>query len=503
MDSQLPNLLYIHSDQHAQRVLDCYGDSLLQNTHLGRLAQEGVVFDHIYCDSPICVPSRMSMLTARRPFENEVWTNEQQLDSRIPTLAHSLGAAGYHPVLIGRMHAMGPDQLRGYTHRLVGDHCPNQLGGPAIDRGVLEGTAGPHRISLRKSGAGQSAYQVHDEEVQREAVAFLQKVCQQRQEERRPRPFNLTVGYMLPHPPYVARPRDFARFRDRMALPAKPKASHAEMHPFLQWWRRHTEIESVPEEEQLRARVAYWALVYRLDQWIGELLQILEDTGQLENTLVIYTSDHGDMLGEHGLWWKHVFYEESVKVPLIMSWPGHLPRNIRSALVANGVDVTATLLELLGAPPLPQASGRSFASQLRNPARSDWEDRAFSEYGSLLFAPGEGCYQRMVRREEWKYIYFHGQPDQLFNLVQDPDELEDLAPDPRHASIKAELRAELLADWDPDQVARRMEELGSVNSLLEKWGQNTQVQDTVRWQLNPKMNFLHSHSSAAQAASRS
>ncbi len=500
MDSQIPNLLYIHSDQHAQKVLDCYGDCLLQNTHLGRLAQRGVVFDNIYCDSPICVPSRMSMLTARRPFENEVWTNEQQLDSRIPTLAHALGAAGYHPVLIGRMHAMGPDQLRGYSRRLVGDHCPNQLGGPAIDRGALEGTAGPHRISLQRSGAGQSAYQVHDEEVQREAVAFLQNACQQRQDGTCREPFNLTVGYMLPHPPYVARPPDFARFRDRMTLPAKPKANHQERHPFLQWWRSHTGIEAVPTEEQIRARAAYWALVYRLDQWIGELLQILHDTGQAENTLVVYTSDHGDMLGEHGLWWKHVFYEESVKVPLIMSWPGHLPANTRSSLVANGVDVTATLLELLGAPPLPQMSGRSFAGQLRNPGRSHWENLAFSEYVSQLFAPGEGCFQRMVRREEWKYIYFHGQPDQLFNLTQDPDELEDLASDPRFARTKATLKAELLADWDPDRIIRRMEELSSINSLLEKWGRNTQVQDTIRWHLDPQLNFLHPSTSTKAAS---
>ena len=492
MDSQPPNLLYIHSDQHAQRVLDCYGDSFLQNTNLGRLAKSGIVFDNIYCDSPICVPSRMSMLTARRPFENEVWTNEQQLDSRTPTLAHSIGAAGYDPVLIGRMHAMGPDQLRGYSRRLVGDHCPNQLGGSAIDRGSLEGTAGPHRISLKKSGAGQSAYQVHDEEVQKQAVAFLQNACQQRQSGSRSKPFNLTVGYMLPHPPYVARYEDFERFRSKMTLPAKQKESNTETHPFLQWWRSHTEIETVPVEEQIRARAAYWALVYRLDQWIGELLQILEDAGQLENTLVVYTSDHGDMLGEHGLWWKHTFYEESVKVPLIMSWPGHLPRNTRSSLVASGVDVTATMLELLGAPPLPGMSGRSFASQLQDPGRSEWDDLAFSEYSSTLFAPGEGCYQRMVRKEEWKYIYFHGQPDMLFNLAKDPEELENLAEDPLLANTVSELKSILMADWSPDLVSRKMEKLGSVNSLLEKWGGNTQVQDTVRWQLEPGMNFLDS-----------
>lgn len=490
MEILLPNLLYIHSDQHAQRVLDCYGDKLLRDTHLGRLAERGIIFDNIYCDSPICVPSRMSMLTASRPFELEVWTNEQQLDSRIPTLAHSLGAAGYDPILIGRMHAMGPDQLHGYSRRLVGDHCPNQLGGPTLDRGPLEGTAGPHRISLSKSGPGQSAYQIHDEEVQREAISFLRRACQIRRESPNQEPFNLTVGYMLPHPPYVARQADFELFYDQMTLPAKLKSADLERHPFLRWWRSHTDIESVSEKEQIRARAAYWALVHRVDQWIGELIQILDDNGQLENTLIIYTSDHGDMLGEHGLWWKHTFYEESVKVPLIVSWPGHLPANIRSSLVANGVDVTATMLDLLGAPALPQASGRSFAGHLINPGMSNWEDIAFSEYSSQLFAPGEGCFQRMIRRESWKYVYYHDGPGQLYNLAQDPEELEDLAEDPRFTDIARDLKAEVLADWDPDLVARRMEELGSANSLLEKWGRNTQVQDTIRWHLDPKMNFL-------------
>lgn len=491
--SRLPNLLYIHSDQHAQRVLDCYGDTLLRDSNLGRLARTGIVFDNIYCDSPICVPSRMSMLTARRPFENEVWTNEQLLDSRIPTLAHALGAAGYRPTLIGRMHAMGPDQLHGYAERLVGDHCANQLGGADPDRGPLDGTAGPHRISLRKSGPGQSAYQVHDAEVQKTAVEFLTDACRRRSAGE-DRPFNLSVGFMLPHPPYVAQKEDYRKFRDGITPPRKPKPIEEESHPFLRWWRRHTEIQDVSEEEQLRARAAYWALVHRLDGWIGELLDIIEAHGQLDDTLIVYTSDHGDMLGEHGLWWKHTFYEESVKVPLIMSWPGKLPRNVRSPLVANGVDVTATILELMGAPELPQASGRSMANALRNPGRSRWEDRALSEYCSTLFAPGEGCFQRMIRRDEWKFIYYHEQPAQLFNLKSDPDEQTDLNGDPRFSSVADELRSELLEDWNPDAAARRMEELGSVNSLLEKWGRETRVEDTIRWNMEAEMSYLDASS---------
>lgn len=302
-----PNLLYIHSAQHARHVLDCYGDTLLGETNLGKLANQGIVFDNVYCDSPICVPSRMSMLTGLRPHETGVWTNEQQTDPAFPTLAHSLGAAGYLPVLIGRMHAIGPDQLHGHTRRYVGDHCPNQIGGPATDRGSLEGTAGPHRISLAKSGSGQSAYQLHDEEVYREARSFLTEACRELQSAKRQIPFNLSVGFMLPHPPYVASKEDYNRFASSMTSPTKQTPVVEVKHPFLRRWRSKTEIQEVSDEEAITARSAYWGLVWRMDQWIGDLVQILKDHDQFKNTLIIYTSDHGDMLGEHGLWCKHVF----------------------------------------------------------------------------------------------------------------------------------------------------------------------------------------------------
>ncbi len=490
MSEQLPNLLYIHTDQHAQRVLDCYGDIHLKDTHLSRLAHRGIVFDNVYCDSPICVPSRMSMLTARRPYENRVWTNEQQLASSIPTLAHSLGAAGYLPILIGRMHAMGPDQLHGYTQRLVGDHCPNQLGGPEIDRGSLEGTAGPHRISLQLSGSGQNAYQVHDEDVMREAKSFLRAVCQELQTGRRQQPFNLSIGLMLPHPPYVAQRPDFERFADNMDLPRKNVPFSQDLHPFFQWWRTHTDIRNVPDSEVLRARAAYWGMVYRVDQWMGQLFQILDEFEQTENTLVIYTSDHGDMLGEHGLWWKHTFYEESVKVPLIMSWPGRLPQGMRCPHIMSGVDVTATLLDLMGAPALPNASGRSIIQPLLNPRHSNWDDVAFSEYCSHLFAPEGGCFQRMIRRGPWKLIYYYGQPCQLFNLEEDPEELADRASDPGCSRLLGELKEEVLQGWDPQAIARTMDELNADNSILQKWARNTNVQDAIRWNLDPSMNFL-------------
>ena len=490
-NQQRPNLLYIHSDQHNPFVAGCYGDPLVHTPNLDRLAADGVVCESAYCPSPICVPSRMSVLTGRHPYQNEVWTNDHILDSAIPTFAHAMGAAGYHPVIIGRMHALGPDQLHGYVERLVGDHGPNHLGGGSVDRGVLNGTAGPDRISLEKSGAGQSAYQVHDEYVTAATIDYLHRLGVQKRARRLTEPFCLTVGFMLPHPPYVARREDYELYQDRMTLPAKSGPSREDRHPHLRWWCQHTGIEEVSREEILRSRAAYWGLVTRLDAMIGQILCALDENALLENTLIVYSSDHGDMVGEHGLWWKHTFYEESVRVPLILSWPGVIAAGQRCDRVISALDVTAAMLDSSGAPALPNSEGRSFLGLLTGSDQGGrWEDLAFSEYCSERYCPQGGCYQRMVRYGEWKLVYYHGQEPQLFNLEDDPHELVDWAQDPTCAEIRQELVKRVLDGWDPDEIAAKMAAKRADNQILSAWAQHTQPADQYRWDLRPEMNDL-------------
>lgn len=491
-----PNLLYIHTDQHNPYVTGCYGDPLVQTPNLDRLAANGVVFENTYCNSPICVPSRMAMLTGRHPYQNAVWTNSHVLDSGIPTLAHAMGAAGYKPVLIGRMHAVGPDQLHGYAERLVGDHSGNHIGGRGPDRGVLDGTAGPERVSVVKSGPGQSAYQVHDEYVTAATVDYLNRLGVKKQADGKLEPFSLTVGFMLPHPPYVAREEDYAVYADRMTMPKKPATFDAVKHPFLRAWREHTGIIEVPEEEIRRSRAAYWGLVHRVDLMIGQILQALEANGLAENTLIVYTSDHGDMQGEHGLWWKHVFYEESVKVPLIVSWPGVIPGGQRCERVISALDVNATMLDALGAPPLPHSPGRSFLG-LISEARvtPDWEDVAFSEYCADEYVPFKidtgKTYQRMIRLGDWKLIYYHGLEPQLFNLADDPGELVDRAQDSTCQAVLVDLLGRVLAGWNPDAIAATMAAKRLDNAVLRGWARQTNPPDQYRWELRPEMNYLN------------
>lgn len=484
-----PNLLYIHSDQHAPSVVGCYGDPLVQTPNLDRLAASGALLTNAYCPSPICVPSRMSSLTGRHPHENRVWTNQHILDAGIPTLAHSMGAAGYHPILIGRMHALGPDQLHGYAERLVGDHSSNYLGGTPVDRGVLNGTAGPSRISLERSGPGQNPYQVHDEYVTAATIDVLNRLGVQKGSGEPVEPFSITVGFMLPHPPYVARRASYDRYRPHMTMPKIQEPFDEVTHPHLRWWRKDTGIEQVSREETLRARAAYWGMVADMDAMIGQILDAVFRNDLSDNLLIVYSSDHGDMLGEHSLWWKHVFYEQSIKVPLILSWAGVIAPEQRRTETVSALDLTVTILDALDAPALPTSSGQSFLGLLTGES-SQWENRAFSEYSSDEYGPPGGCCQRMVRQDEWKLVYYDGQEPQLFNLAEDPDELDDRAGDPGCRQIRCELTQRVIDGWNPGLVRAQMSVKRAENQILRAWAQQTKPSEQYRWPLKAEMARL-------------
>jgi choline-sulfatase len=336
---------------------------------------------------------------------------------------------------------------------------------------------------------------VHDEVVTMATVDYINRLGVLKRSEGRTAPFCLTVGFMLPHPPYVARSEDYHLYRDRMTLPTKPEPSSSDVHPHLRWWRQHTGIEAVSEQEVLRARAAYWGLVTRLDAMIGQILSALDENGLADNTLIVYTSDHGDMLGEHRLWWKHTFYEESAKVPLIVSWPGVIPAGRRCDRVVSALDVTTTMLDALGAPPLPNAVGKSFLGLVAEGrdwpgGRVEWEDVAFSEYCTDRDGPREGCYQRMVRQGDWKLIYYHDQEPQLFNLADDPGELVDLARDPASIEIRQNLVDRVLDGWNPEQIADKMAAKREDKKILAAWARHAKPQDQFRWTLKPEMDYL-------------
>jgi choline-sulfatase len=487
----MTNLLLVMSDQHAQRIAGCYGDASGVTPNLDRLAAEGVTFDNAYCNAPICLPARMSALTGRHPFRQTCWTNTDYLASDIPTMAHALGAAGYAPVLVGRMHALGPDQLHGYVRREIGDHSSNWIGIPRNDMGSLHLANDPFRRSIEASGIGRSAYEVKDEDVTAAAVAQLDTYGAARRAGDA-RPFALTVGYMLPHPPYVCRADDYRRFEGRTPPPSIPRPAPEKEHPWHAWWRENRGIADVAAEAATRARTAYYGLTWRMDAMLGEILAALDRNGLSDDTLVVYTSDHGDHVGDRGLWWKHTFFDESLKVPLVMRWPGRLPAGERRAHAVSLIDLGPTMLEALEAPALPNADGRSFLAAVRD-ASAPWRDEVFAEYctdPTPAWTGGMAVRQRMIRTARWKLCWYGGYRPQLFDLDADPMEQDDLGESPAHAAVRDGLMARLLAEWDPDEIDRIMRAREADKALIGAWGRATSPPETLRWEIRPVHNYL-------------
>ena len=332
---------------------------------------------------------------------------------------------------------------------------------------------------------------MHDEAVTKRTVTFIDEHAA----SNKPDPFCLAVGMMLPHQPFVSSKEDFDSYQGKVPPPKNPTSFANETHPYLKWWKSHTGLEDVSSEEIERCRTAYYGLVTRLDSLLGDIFEALKRHGLLENTLIIYTADHGEQIGEKGLWWKQTFYEDSVKVPAIISWPGRLPTGMHINRVTSQLDLNATMLDLAGAPPLPSSSGRSLLPVIDNPESDQWQDIAYSEYctepGDTSHSNGDQTWQhRMVRKGEWKLNYYHNMPSQLFNLANDPYEMNDLSGSTAHADIVHDMTELVLKDWEPQFIESKIREQTEHLAITIPWAENTSPADTIRWDLKPEWDYL-------------
>lgn len=245
-------------------------------------------------------------------------------------------------------------------------------------------------------------------------------------------------------------------------LPSIPPGHLERQHPVYQRMRQMFGMVDFPEELVRRGRVGYYALITYLDEKIGRLLDALAETGQRENTLVAYYSDHGEMAGEHGMWRKSNFYEQSVRVPIQLVWPGHLPAGRRVEPVVSLVDLVATIGEIVGAPQVSQLDGDSFLALARGDP-TEWKDEAFSEY----LAHGVARPMAMLRRGRYKLNFSLGDPPELYDLHDDPGEFHDRAADPGRRHIVDELRAALLAHWQPRDLERQVRQSQRERILIQ------------------------------------
>jgi choline-sulfatase len=460
-----PNFVVIISDQHSPHFLGCTGNSLVRTPHLDALAARGTVFDATYCGAPLCVPSRMTFMTGRHCSDIGVWTNGCMLPSDIPTFAHGLGAAGYETVLGGRMHFVGPDQRHGFEKRIIGDVLSPLPGGPGPDLGhIPTGTTGQTHRAVEIAGPGRTAYQAFDVDVTDTCRRFLEE----RDGGDEERPFCLVVGYVLPHCPFICPKELYEEYLKKIDVPQLPGGYLEQLHPALRLWREVRGVDGLNEEQIRSARAAYYGLVTFMDEQIGRLLKTLTDSSFGEETVVVYTSDHGEMAGEHGMWWKSSFYEGSARVPAIWSWPGRVREGARVGAVNSLLDIGPTLLDLAGAEPLPKVAGRSLRRFLEDGLVPDWPDCALAENVN----GGRERPARMLRQGKWKLNWYHGfNRPQLFDLETDPKELEDRADDPTCVAVRKELLNRALEGWDGDLIEARLRQQAATRPLLRQWGE--------------------------------
>lgn len=455
MSASPPNILLLVADQLTPGALPAYGNAVVRTPQLDRLAAEGVVFDAAYCASPLCAPSRYGLLSGCLPSTFNAFDNASELSSEVPTVAHHLRQAGYQTILSGKMHFAGPNQLHGFEERLTTDIYPADFGWtPDWEQPEVRQEWYHNPSSVEQAGSCVRTNQLDfDDEVVFKARRKLFDLARQRQQS----PFFLTVSLTHPHDPYVISQEYWDLYRDdEIDLPRIPLREASE-DPHSRRLRRACGLDlAPPTETQIRhARHAYYGAISYVDRQIGSLLQVLADTGQADNTVVVFTSDHGDMLGERGLWYKMNFFEPAIRVPLIVNAPARFaPHRVSQAV--SLLDLLPTLAELAGAPgahaadsTIPPCEGRSLLPHLHG---EGGHDEAFAEYlGEGALAP-----MAMIRRGRFKFIHSPTDPDQLFDLQADPDELRNLADDPAQQERLAAFRAEAAARWDFPALHQRV-----------------------------------------------
>ena len=450
---QQPNILLIISDEHDAAAAGCYGHRFVRTPNLDRLSDQGLTFDNAYCNSPMCVPSRMSFLAGQYGFEIDVWDNGSPLRSEIPSFGTYLTAAGYDTTLCGRMHMIGPDRTHGFGVRLYDDMTKWQSFQQKACR-TPEWRRGSNS-HVTECGPGDGSWLQYDSTVKELAVQFLRARARQEAGGTSGRPWLLVTGFMYPHFPLICPQRFFDMYYpNNVQLPVTAGQELENQHPAVQHLRRSFHNDRpLPEDLQRRALASYYGLITLLDQYVGQIVAEVDSSDLRNNTAIIYTSDHGEMGGQHGIWQKQCFYEAAVRVPLVVRLPDSRNRpGVHLETAVSLVDIAPTLLDLATLPPPDAMRGSSLLSFVTDD--SVRERPIFSEY----HAQGMLSAAFMLKKGSYKYNYYVGHRPELYCTAADPEEMTDLIDDPAMEPKIAELDEELHSIVDPEGADRRAKE---------------------------------------------
>lgn len=470
-----PNILVIQADQLTAKVLPMYGHELVKTPNLSRLAARGITFLNAYCNNPVCAPSRASMLTGRLSSAVGCYDNAADYPSSTLTLAHYLRHQGYRTCLSGKMHFAGADQLHGFEERVTTDIYPADFGWTA-DWSQTHQPYAPSRMSLRsivEAGLCERNLQIdYDEEVCWRAEQWLFDQARDNDD----RPFLLWASFTHPHNPFVTTRKYWDLYdHDKIDMPAVPFIPIAERDPWSQRYAYtiRADEHDVTEENIRTARHAYYAMTSYFDAQVGRLLDVLDSIKATDNTYVFITSDHGEMLGERGSWFKFQPFEGSVRIPMIAAGPG-VRQGVTEEKGVSLLDLLPTFNDLVTEGDAMQAidplDGLSLANMMHG-SHCQREDDVMMEFlGEGVYAPA--C---ILRRHGFKYVYCRHDPAMLFDLRADPHERVNLAGNPQHADTEATLKAEVLKRWDyaaveRDALASQRRRLFAQESLLQgRW----------------------------------
>ncbi|MEX0311655.1 MAG: choline-sulfatase, partial [Tateyamaria sp.] len=440
-----PNILIFMVDQLNGTLFPDGPADWLHAPNLKKLAARSTRFANAYTASPLCAPGRAAFMSGQLPSATGVYDNAAEFPSSIPTYAHHLRRAGYQTCLSGKMHFVGPDQLHGFEERLTTDVYPPDFGwtpdyrkpGERIDWWY-------HNMgSVTGAGVAEITNQLEfDDEVAYHAVRKIYDLGRGHDA----RPWCLTVSFTHPHDPYVARKKYWDLYEDcDHLMPEVGPIPYDGQDPHSQRILDANDRDNftISDDDIRRSRRAYFANISYLDDKIGEALEALEGTRQ--EAIILFVSDHGDMLGARGLWFKMSFYEGSSRVPLMISAPTMTPRLVTDPV--SNIDVCPTLCDLAGVDMseiMPWTTGQSLVPQGQGVGRTE---PVAMEYAA------EASYAPMVslRYGKWKYNRCALDPDQLFDLEADPNELTNLADVPAHKGTLTQLQAKADARWDLDR----------------------------------------------------
>jgi choline-sulfatase len=447
------------ADQLTARALGCYGNDTVISPQIDQLASEGVVFDAAYCNSPLCTPARYAFMTGQHISRCGGYDNAAYLPATMPTFAHYLRLMGYYTCLSGKMHFVGPDQLHGFEDRVTTDVYPADFGW------VPDWTRSDERIdlwyhnmsSVKQAGPAAISNQLaYDDEVGNAAMRVIYDHARGEDE----RPLCLVTSFIHPHDPYAARKRYWDLYEDvGIPLPGVPRPPQETRHPHDRRLEKVIALDAVDisNDEIRAARRAYYANVTYIDEWVGRLRAALSDCGMERDTTIVFTADHGDMLGEYGLWYKMTFREWSSRIPLILHRPERFEPGRVSSPVSQ-VDILPTLTaiasEATGAS-VPAAIDPLDGNSLLPLADGDGDNACGTAIGEYL-AEGTSEPMLMIRRGRYKYIQCPGDPEQLFDLEVDPEEQHNLVAEPGLSTALQRFRDMAAAHWDPAEVRQRV-----------------------------------------------